>query len=134
MKPASSQAPVRLANPRPPGQALTAFHPNPTPMQSTRRIRPSGVADLREVTAIAAGFAHTAALVVHPTVTALPTGNNLTLSWPDTAAGYQVESALNLSLPVFWSTVTGTLQTNGGFIRVVLPLAGPQKLYRLTKP
>ena len=74
------------------------------------------------------------ALLVGPTVTALSTGNNLTLRWPDSAMGYRVESALSLSPSLTWSNVAGTFQTNDGSIRMVLPMTGPQRFYRLVNP
>jgi uncharacterized repeat protein (TIGR03803 family) len=95
-------------------------------------------AGLSGVTAIAAGGDHTVAIVgtgvVGPTVTVLSTGNNLTLLWPATATGYRVESALNLTPPITWSNVTGSFQTNGGSISIVLPFTGAQQFYRLVKP
>ena len=93
---------------------------------------------LSGVTAIAAGHSHTVAIVgtgvVGPTVTALSTGHNLTLLWPDSATGYRVESTLSLSPPLTWSNVAGSFQTNGGSISIVLPIPGGQKFYRLVKP
>jgi uncharacterized repeat protein (TIGR03803 family) len=95
-------------------------------------------AGLSGVTAIAAGGYHTVAIVgpgvVGPTVTVRSTGNNLTLLWPATATGYRVESALNLTPPITWSNVTGSFQTNGGSISIVLPFTGAQQFYRLVKP
>ena len=71
---------------------------------------------------------------VTPKVTALSSGNDLTLTWPDSATGYRVESALSLSPPTSWSNVAGSFQTNGGSISIVLPITGGQKFYRLVKP
>jgi uncharacterized delta-60 repeat protein len=71
---------------------------------------------------------------VGPTLTVRSAGNNLTLLWPDSATGYRVESKLSLSPPSSWSGVAGTLQTNGGFISMVLPTPGVQKFFRLVKP
>jgi alpha-tubulin suppressor-like RCC1 family protein len=111
------------------GAGKTSTGSNPEFGQS---IVPAG---LSGVTAIAAGGDHTVAIVgVGPTVTALSTGNNLTLLWPATATGYRVQSALSLSPPITWSNVTGSFQTNGGSISIVLPFTGAQKFYRLVKP
>ena len=93
---------------------------------------------LTGVTAIAAGVYQTVALLgtgfVGPTVTSRISGSNLTLLWADSATGYRVESALSLSPPTSWSNVPGTLQTNGGFISMVLPTSGQRQFYRLVKP
>ncbi|MDA1277415.1 MAG: RCC1 domain-containing protein [Verrucomicrobia bacterium] len=93
---------------------------------------------LSGVTAIAARHSHNAALlgtaIFGPTVTARLTGNSLTLLWPDSATVYRVESASSLSPPIIWSDVAGSFQTDGGLIRVVLPISGGQKFYRLIKP
>ena len=67
-------------------------------------------------------------------LTATSTGNNLTLLWPDSATGYRVEATLTFTPAVTWSNVTGTFQTNGGSISIVLPIAGARKFYRLVKP
>lgn len=96
-------------------------------------------AGLSGVTAIAAGGFHTVALVgpamaIAPTLSSSSTGNNLTLLWPDSAPGYRVESALSLSPSSSWSNVAGGLQTNGGFISIVLPITRGQKFYRLVRP
>lgn len=95
--------------------------------------------DLGGVTAIAAGSFHTVALVgsgqsTAPALTVNSTGNNLTLLWPIGASAYRVESTLSLSPPITWSNVTGTFQTNGGLINIVLPMTGTQKFYRLANP
>ena len=92
-------------------------------------------AGLSGVVAVAAGGDNTVALIgTGPVVTAISIGNNLTLLWPDTATGYRVESALRLTPTVAWNNVTGTFQTNGGSISIVMPMSGPQKFYRLIKP
>ena len=86
------------------------------------------------VTAIAAGYAHTLALVGTPTIITAATANDVTLRWPDTATGFRVESAVSLSPQITWGSELGSLQTNGGFISVVLPMSGARKFYRLAKP
>jgi N-acetylneuraminic acid mutarotase len=69
-----------------------------------------------------------------PRITVLSSGNDLTILWPDTATNFQLQAALNLSSPISWSNATGSFQTNGGSISIVLPMIGPQKFYRLLKP
>ncbi|PAW76968.1 MAG: hypothetical protein B9S33_20500 [Pedosphaera sp. Tous-C6FEB] len=95
-------------------------------------------AGLSGVTAIEAGSYHTVAVVgtgiPAPTITMTSAANNMTLVWPNTATGYQVESTLNLLAPVLWNTETGSFQTGIGTIGMVLPVTGTKKFYRLTKP
>lgn len=69
----------------------------------------------------------------HHTSRRSPSGNTLTLFWPDTATYYWVESTLSFTPPGTWSYVPGTFQTNGGFISLGLPINGGQKFYRLSK-
>ena len=54
--------------------------------------------------------------------------------WPDTAPGYRLEAATNLTPPVLWQTVTNTvLQTNGQFRVLVVPLEA-ERYFRLRAP
>jgi len=76
----------------------------------------------------------TAVEIIPDALNSILTGTNLTLFWPDTATGYRVESALSLLSPITWSNVTGTFQTNSGFINMVLPVTGAQNFYRLARP
>lgn len=71
---------------------------------------------------------------VAPTITTTSTGTTLTLFWPDSATGYRVESTLSFTPTIIWNNVTGTFQTNGGFISIGFPMSGLQKFYRLVKP
>ena len=93
-------------------------------------------AGLSGPTTIAAGGFHTLALVgpIPPTVSASRSGNNLTMLWPDSTAGYRLESASSFTTTVTWNNVTGTFQTNAGSISIVLPMTGSLKFYRLIKP
>ena len=95
-------------------------------------------AGLSGVSAIAAGYYHTVALVgtgaPAPTVAAVFSADNLTLVWPNTATGYRVESTLSLLPPVLWGTETGSFQTGVGTVGMVLPVTGTKKFYRLAKP
>jgi hypothetical protein len=86
------------------------------------------------VTAIAAGGAHNLAIKFVPTITTSLADSTLTLFWPDTATGYRVESALSFTPTVIWNNVAGTIQTNGGFVSISLPLSGSQKFFRLVRP
>ena len=100
--------------------------------------QPSVPVGLSGVTAIAASYSHTVALVgtgaLTLTITTISGANNVNLSWPDTATGFRVESAVSLTPQLTWNNVTATFQTNGGSISIVLPITGTQKFYRLTRP
>ncbi len=90
------------------------------------------------VTMIAAGGYHTVTLVrtgfIGPSITTTSTGTNLTLLWPATGTGFRVESTASLLLPISWTNLVGSFQTNGGTISFVLPITGAQKFYRLANP
>ncbi len=60
--------------------------------------------------------------------------NPLTISWPATAAGYQLYSATNLVPPVAWTLVTTPVaQTNGTYYLTLLPTNAGQ-FFRLVAP
>ncbi|MGH7993416.1 MAG: hypothetical protein ACREDQ_07865 [Limisphaerales bacterium] len=60
-------------------------------------------------------------------------GKNATVSWSSSAAGYQLQSATNLTASTVWSNVTQTLSTNGGTISVVIPASSSRQFFRLQK-
>jgi len=62
-----------------------------------------------------------------------PTGTNVTLSWPDGFAGYQLQSATNLVPPITWSDVTQAPQTNASQVSVLLPASAGSQFFRLKK-
>ncbi len=59
---------------------------------------------------------------------------NLVLRWPDTAAGFHLQSTLDLSATGSWSNVPVSLQTNQGFISLVVFFDDEQEFYRLVNP
>ncbi|TAK95637.1 MAG: hypothetical protein EPO07_15300 [Verrucomicrobia bacterium] len=61
------------------------------------------------------------------------TGTNVTLAWPTQFADYQLQSATNLAVPIFWSDVSQTRATNGGQLSVVLPASAQRQFFRLKK-
>ena len=96
-------------------------------------------AGLSGVTAIAAGTYHTVALVgparpFAPSILTALSGSTLTLSWPDNATGFQLESTASFTPAILWNPEPGPFQTNGGYISLGLPMTGARKFYRLTKP
>lgn len=69
-----------------------------------------------------------------PTIVVSISGGMITMSWPDTATGFLVESTPSLLLPLIWSIESGSQQTAGGFISLTIPKTGSQKVFRLRKP
>lgn len=69
-----------------------------------------------------------------PAITITSAANLMTLFWPDTATGYRLESTVSFTPTGTWNTVSGTFQTNGGFINLGLPMTGARMFYRLSKP
>jgi hypothetical protein len=72
-----------------------------------------------------------------PTLTISTSGNQVTISWPESgSAGFALEVANALALApatTTWTPVNATPQTNNGFVSVQLPLAEGPQFYRLHK-
>jgi hypothetical protein len=62
---------------------------------------------------------------------ALSSGTNLLISWPLSAAGFQLQSSTNLGIPNSWLNVVTPLTTNGSAISTLVPLQGPLQFFRL---
>jgi hypothetical protein len=60
-------------------------------------------------------------------------GSNLELSWPETFAGAVPEVANSILRPV-WSVVPGEASTSNGRRRLLIPLDGDIRFYRLRQP
>lgn len=74
---------------------------------------------------------------VPPTVGLSIGGGMITLSWPATATGYQVESTLSLLPPVIWSVEeAGMMGMNGGNITMTISINPEEsgKFFRLKQP
>jgi hypothetical protein len=70
-----------------------------------------------------------------PTLSANLTGGNLTLSWPEaTGVGFVLQSASNLSSPVSWANVPGSLASNAGTLSMTVPATNAQSFFRLKFP
>ncbi|HLX69993.1 MAG TPA: hypothetical protein VKV04_10240 [Verrucomicrobiae bacterium] len=65
-----------------------------------------------------------------PQLTIAPAGANVLISWPVSAANFQLQSNTNLA-SANWLTITPPLSTNGSVISAVVPLSGPQDFFRL---
>ncbi len=56
------------------------------------------------------------------------------LQWPTNYAGFAVEAALNLDVPVFWETVGNEVTVGGGFFGVSVSATNAAQFFRLRKP
>ena len=62
-----------------------------------------------------------------------PVGTNMTVSWPSSAAGYQLQASPSLQSSAVWTNVTQTPSTNGSLVYLALPMSGVQEYFRLKK-
>ena len=68
-----------------------------------------------------------------PTLTIVPSGANVILTWPTDAAGFTLQSTTNLVSPVIWTNVSpGAVVVNGQYA-VTNPVSGTNKFYRLSQ-
>ena len=90
------------------------------------------------VTAIAAGQYHTVALLgtvpLLPYLNARPSGSELLLSWPTNAAGFTLQSTLNLTPPVTWIDSTQSPAVSGNRFTLMPSASDSARFYRLKKP
>lgn len=91
------------------------------------------------VTAIAARYSHNLALVgtgllLPVSLNSRLSGKELILSWPTTAVGFKLQSALNLTPSVNWIDSTNVPGIVGGQFTVTNTTSGSSKFYRLKKP
>ena len=62
-------------------------------------------------------------------------GNQLTLSWPASPAGFILETSLTIGAGAAWSTNVGAApMANGDLLTVTLPVSATTQFYRLRKP
>ena len=87
---------------------------------------------------MAAGGNHTVALIggvpLLPYLNAKPSGNELIFSWPTNAAGFTLQSTLNLTPPVTWIDSTNQPAVIGTQFNVTNTTSGSAQFYRLRKP
>ena len=62
------------------------------------------------------------------------TNNQVLISWPQSAQGFQLESCDSLAPPLNWETVTNTPVIVGDQYTVTLDVVGESKFYRLRNP
>jgi uncharacterized repeat protein (TIGR03803 family) len=69
-----------------------------------------------------------------PTLTIVPSGTNVILTWPTDAAGFTLQSTTNLVSPVIWTNVSpGAVVVNGQYAVTNSVFSGTQKFYRLSQ-
>jgi hypothetical protein len=66
-----------------------------------------------------------------PTPTLSIAGNEITLSWPNNDADFELQSSQNLTNPESWQTVTEPVTTSDDADSVTLPMTVPATFFRL---
>jgi hypothetical protein len=56
------------------------------------------------------------------------------LSWPDTAPGYTLETATNLTSPILWTATTNAVAQSGGQFSVTISAEEFERYFRLRAP
>lgn len=59
--------------------------------------------------------------------------NNVALSWPIAPTGFTLQSAINLSSPIIWNTVTNTALVTGNSNQITLTASNFASFYRLIR-
>src|ERR1035437_856594 len=68
-----------------------------------------------------------------PTLTIVPSGTNVILTWPANAAGFALQSTTNLVSPVIWTNVSPAPVVVNGQYAVTNPASGTKKFYQLSQ-
>lgn len=68
-----------------------------------------------------------------PRVAILLSSGSATVSWPQSAGGFTLQSAGALSASNNWASVPGPFTTNGGNINITLPAGNSNRFFRLMK-
>ena len=73
-------------------------------------------------------------LVTTPSLSLVSNGDGtVTLSWPKTATGFNLEGALNLNSPIPWTPVTNSVVVVGSNDTVTVPATSGNQFFRLKK-
>jgi RHS repeat-associated protein/uncharacterized repeat protein (TIGR01451 family) len=72
--------------------------------------------------------------VTSPVLTVALSGQQVVLSWPQSASAYHLETTTNLVLQGSWATVTNVPVPGGGQDTVTLPASSLQRFFRLRSP
>ena len=83
----------------------------------------------------ASGYIARAYLLTLPTLSALRSGANVTVSWPSAdTAGFELEQAGTLAPPVTWVTNTASVSDDGTSKSVTFPATNSSQFFRLRGP
>ena len=74
----------------------------------------------------------TATVVIRPVLKAVVAGGAITVSWPESSADFVLETTDNLSSPT-WVLETTVPVVESGIKKVVFPMTGTARFYRLRK-
>ena len=110
-----------------------------TPTNGVTGVNPDGAHPLGELILLGSALYGTASeggtsaygsvfsIALPPTLSITLSGPNVILTWPSNFTGFNLQSATNLTSPVFWSPIAG---------QYVVPdsISGKQKYYRLMHP
>jgi Bacterial Ig domain/Immunoglobulin domain len=72
-------------------------------------------------------------LVANPTLQLISDGNSLTLSWPATAASFELQASDDFA-STNWLSLSAPLTTNGNVINATVQISAAHKFYRLHHP
>ena len=73
------------------------------------------------------------AITTRPQLTIVRSGTNMILTWPTSATGFTLQSAMNLFSPVVWAAVSPLPVVVNGQNTVTNPISGPRKFYELSQ-
>ena len=74
----------------------------------------------------------TAAVIIRPALKATVSGGAITVSWPESGADFALETTGNLNSPT-WVLETTVPVVESGIRKVIIPLTGTARFYRLRK-
>ena len=97
-------------------------------MRGERRLTPSQVA-----ASFAAGPSGGGSGGNNPSLSASVSGNNLVITWPASATGFNLEGSPALGAGATWTTISGTTIV-GGNVQATVPMTGKAQFFRLHKP
>jgi hypothetical protein len=70
--------------------------------------------------------------VTPPSLTVVPQGGKLVISWPQTSTSYSLQETGRLS-PAHWAPSGATVQAVGAVYQVIMPASGTNQFFRLQK-
>jgi hypothetical protein len=70
--------------------------------------------------------------VTPPSLSVIPQGGSLVISWPQTSTSYSLEETATLN-PAQWTTSSASIQARGAFYQATIPMSGTNQFFRLQK-